>query len=46
VRRLLERLFGELPDGVVERITSADINQLEIWSLRVLDAQSLEDVFR
>jgi hypothetical protein len=42
--RLLERRFGPLPDPVRERIASADVGTLEEWSLRTLDAASIEDV--
>jgi predicted transposase YdaD len=42
--RLLERRFGALPDWVRDRIAAADTASLEEWSLRLLDAGSLEDV--
>ena len=42
--RLLERRFGMLPDTVKHRIASADVPELEEWSLRLLDAGSLDDV--
>jgi predicted transposase YdaD len=44
--RLLERRFGALPGWARDRIASADIADLEEWSLRVLDAASLDEVFR
>ena len=46
VLRLLERRFGPLPDSVETRVRSADDDDLERWSLRILDASSLEEVFR
>ncbi|KAF0809854.1 putative transposase [Alcanivorax sp. S71-1-4] len=44
--RLLTRRFGALPEAVVARMRSADSEQLELWGERVLDASSLDDVFR
>jgi hypothetical protein len=44
--RLLERRFGALPAGVRDRIATADAAALEAWSLRVLDAATLDDVLR
>ncbi len=42
--RLLERRFGAVPDEVRDRVVAADVTVLEEWSLRVLDAGSLEEV--
>jgi hypothetical protein len=42
--RLLERRFGTLPGWALDRIATADTVALEEWSLRVLDATSLDDV--
>jgi hypothetical protein len=42
--RLLERRFGPLSDAVRDRIASADLPALEAWSLRVLDAASVDEV--
>ena len=42
---LLVRRFGELPGWVDARLTDANASTLESWSLRVLDAKRLEDVF-
>ncbi len=42
--RLLERRFGILPDAVRERIAAAEVADLEDWSLRMLDARSLDEV--
>jgi len=46
VRRQLERRFGVLPAWVEERIAAADTTALEQLGLRLLDATSLEEVFR
>jgi predicted transposase YdaD len=42
--RLLERRFGVLPGWATDRVRAADIATLDEWSLRVLDAASLEEV--
>ena len=44
--RLLTRRFGELPAVVREQIAAADSDTLEQWGDLVLDARSLEEVFR
>jgi flagellar biosynthesis/type III secretory pathway protein FliH len=46
LRRLLTRRFGILPEAIETRLAKADINQLEIWGDRVLDAKSLNEVFQ
>jgi predicted transposase YdaD len=38
--------FGDLPDWAVDRIDRADVDTLERWSYRVLDATVLEGIFR
>ncbi len=43
--RLLERRFGPLPAATRQRIAAADADTLLLFGDRVLDAQSLEDVF-
>ena len=43
---LLERRFGPLSRSVKDRIASADLDQLDTWIDRVLDAKSLDAVFR
>jgi predicted transposase YdaD len=45
LQRLLERRFGPLPAWAVERIQQANCEQLEIWSLRVLEVHDLESIF-
>ncbi|MBM4062587.1 MAG: Rpn family recombination-promoting nuclease/putative transposase [Planctomycetes bacterium] len=44
--RLLHRRFGELPADLEERVRSADVAALDTWAERVLDAQSLDEMFR
>ena len=46
LQRQLARRFGPLPDAVLQRIAAASITELEPWGDRVLDAASLNDVFR
>ncbi len=43
--RLLQRRFGAVPGWAIEKIAKADLQSLEEWSLRFVDAQSLEAVF-
>lgn len=44
--RQLERRFGALPDWAQDRIATSDIEAVEEWGLRVLDAGSLDEVLR
>jgi predicted transposase YdaD len=44
--RQLTRRFGVLPDEARQRIDAAPLEQLEAWSDRVLDATTLDEVFR
>lgn len=46
LQRLLTRKFGILPDAIGQRIRNATPAQLETWSLNILEATSLDDVFR
>src|SRR3546814_5502080 len=43
--RLLARKFGPVPKATKERIQSATSAQLETWSLNILDAEILDEVF-
>ncbi|WP_142105014.1 DUF4351 domain-containing protein [Pseudonocardia cypriaca] len=43
--RLLSRKFGPLPAGVRKRIDAASSDRLEVWSDRMLDAPTLDEVF-
>lgn len=43
--RLLQCRFGEVPNWAKEKITKTDRATLEEWSLRFVNAKSLEDVF-
>lgn len=38
--------FGTLPDWVSIRLLQANTDELKCWTLRVLDAERLEDVFK
>ncbi len=46
LKNLVQRRFGDLPDQAVDRIDRADVDTLERWSYRVLDATVLEEVFQ
>jgi hypothetical protein len=47
LRRQLSRKFGPtLPDWVSMQLQTADQRRLEIWTDRILDAVSLEEVFQ
>ena len=45
LQRQLARKFGPLPQPLLQRIQSATPDQLETWSLNILDAATLDDVF-
>ena len=45
LKSLARHRFGDLPHWAVERLDRADVGTLERWSHRLLDAESLEDVF-
>jgi hypothetical protein len=40
--RQLERRFGPLPEAASQKLKAAELATLEDWSLRLLDATSLE----
>ena len=44
LRRLIEKRFGPMPGWAEERLTSRSAAELEDLSVRVLDAQSIEDL--
>jgi hypothetical protein len=46
LRRLLSRRFGPLPGWTEDRLDAANIEQLEEWADRILDAQTMDDVFQ
>jgi predicted transposase YdaD len=43
--RLLERRFGPLPAAVGQRVAEADADTLLVYGERILDAESLDEVF-
>ena len=43
--RLLRARFGELREADVARVRAADVTDLERWSVRVLGAPTLDEVF-
>ena len=46
LRCQLTRRFGPLPEWAETKLNDAGQPQLEAWALRVLDAPTLEEVFR
>lgn len=46
LRRLLLRRFGTLPDWVETRLTEASSSELKAWGERLLDATTLDAIFR
>lgn len=44
--RQIQRRFGPVPDEITRRIQTAHAQQLQAWSLNILDATALEDVFQ
>lgn len=46
LRRLLNKRFGPLPAWVEDKLGHALTDQLDIWAEKILDAQTLEAVFR
>ncbi len=45
LKRLLKRRYRQLPTWVEERLGKASREELESWADRVLDAESLDEVF-
>lgn len=43
--KFLQKRFGELPSGLRGRIQAADIDSLDIWLDKVLDAPDLQSIF-
>ena len=46
LQRQLTRRFGPLPTEVIARFAAATVEDMENWADRLLDAQSLDEVFR
>lgn len=45
LRCLLRRKFGILPEWVEAKLQQAEQTELQAWAERILDAQSVEQVF-
>ncbi len=43
--RFLSKRFGAVDEATREKVETAPLEQLEAWGDRVLDANSLDDVF-
>ena len=46
LRRLVEKRFGAIPTWAEERLTGRSAADLEELSVRVLDAESIEDLLK
>jgi len=46
LRRLIERKFGTLPEWVEQKLSQSSAQEIEAVGVRVLDAKTLEDLFR
>ena len=46
LQRLLARRFGVLNSNVISLISNAPVEDIEIWVDRVLDAETLDDIFK
>ncbi len=45
LQRLLTKRFGPLPQWVTDQLEQASLEQLEIWSERVLETPDLTTIF-
>ncbi len=45
LERLLESRFGAIPDWARDRVNAAESEDLEVWALRLLRAQTIDEVF-
>lgn len=43
--KLLAHKFNSVPDAVIKRIKSANLEQIEAWSLNFVNAQTIDEVF-
>ena len=46
ITRLLEKRFGQLPYSLRIRLEQATLTELEQWSMELLSATCLEDIFK
>ena len=46
LERLLTRRFGQLPNDICLCLHNATVDQLDHWADTLLEAETLEDVFR
>jgi len=46
LRSQLESRYGPLPKWVEEKLSTADSQTLERWGIKLLDAQSIDEVFK
>ena len=43
---LMEKKFGPLPNDYQEKISQADMQTINFWSLKMLNAHNLEEIFK
>ncbi|MBF0142253.1 MAG: hypothetical protein HQL57_00555 [Magnetococcales bacterium] len=43
---LMEGRFGPLPTAIQARVAKADLPTLEAWTGRLLEAKSVDEIFR
>ena len=46
ILRLIEGQYGSIPENIRERVLAAEIEDLQVWTDRILRAQTLEDIFQ
>jgi len=46
LEKLLTRRFGPLSEATLARLKNADLDQIEQWADKILDVQTLDDVFK
>jgi hypothetical protein len=45
LQKLLQKRFGTVPSPVLAMISTASLEQVDLWLDQVLDAASLEEIF-
>lgn len=43
---MIQHRFGAIPDDITQRLLAAHSPQLKTWALNLVDAASLDDIFR
>ena len=45
LRRMLTKRFGDLPEAIEIRLSQASSADLELWGDRILEAETLTEIF-